>query len=140
MYPKRYRRNNVPRYCSRKNTYRDRARDTAALRLVTRRILETIVGNIYDESDPQIEQDIIELDNGEWRVAGSVELERLEKELGFKLVYENEDDEDFDTLGGLAFSRMTAIPDDGQCGEVVTAGNLEITIESIIDHQSNGQR
>ena len=98
-------------------------------------LLETIVGNIYDESDPQIAQDIIELGGGDWRVAGSVELERLEDELGIRITFDNEDDEDIETLGGLIFSRLTTIPDDGPCSEVITAGNLEITLESVEDHR-----
>jgi putative hemolysin len=99
-------------------------------------LLETIVGNIYDESDPQISaDDIIVLGDGEWRVMGSVELERLEEELGINIILENEDDEDIETVGGLIFSRLTAIPDDGPCNEIVTVGNLEFTLESVEDHR-----
>lgn len=99
-------------------------------------LLETIVGNIYDESDPQISSDdIIVLGEGEWRVMGSVELERLEEELGINIILENDDDEDIETVGGLIFSRLTAIPDDGPCNEIVTVGNLEFTLESVEDHR-----
>jgi len=99
-------------------------------------LLETIVGNIYDESDPQISaDDIVALGDDEWRVMGSVELERLEEELGIKIILENEDDEDIETVGGLIFSRLTAIPDDGPCNEIITVGNLEIALESVEDHR-----
>ncbi len=101
-------------------------------------LLETIVGNIYDESDPQTAQDIIELGGGEWRVAGSVELDRLEEELEIKIMSGDESDEDIeniDTLGGLIFSRLNAIPDDGPCSEVIIVGNLQIMLESVVDHR-----
>ncbi|HPT85303.1 MAG TPA: hemolysin family protein [Bacillota bacterium] len=100
-------------------------------------LLETLVGNIYDESDsePQNTADIIDLGEGVLRVKGSVELEQLEEALGTKIVLDSEDDEDIDTVGGLVYSRLTAIPDDGPCHEVIIVGNIEITLESIEDHR-----
>lgn len=98
-------------------------------------LLETIVGNIYDESDPLITQDIIELGGGQWRVAGSVELDRLEEELGIKISSEDNESEDIETLGGLIFAQLNAIPDDGPCSEVVVVGNLEISLEAVEDHR-----
>ena len=40
-------------------------------------LLEEIVGNIYDEFDPQEEKDIEKVGDNLWRVAGSCELERV---------------------------------------------------------------
>ena len=76
-------------------------------------LLETLVGHIYDESDPQTSADIIDMGDGVLRVKGSVEIERLEEALGEDIMLESEDDEDIETVGGPIFSRMTAIPDDG---------------------------
>lgn len=98
-------------------------------------LLETIVGNIYDESDPQTSADIIDLGDGVLRVMGSVEIERLEEALNTDVKLESEDDEDIETVGGLIFSRLTAIPDDGPCDEVIVIGNLEITLESVEEHR-----
>ncbi len=38
-------------------------------------LLEEIVGNIYDEFDPQEDQEIIQLEPNLWRISGSAELE-----------------------------------------------------------------
>ena len=40
-------------------------------------LIEELVGNIYDEFDPQAEQEIIPLEDDLWRVAGGIELEDL---------------------------------------------------------------
>jgi putative hemolysin len=98
-------------------------------------LLETLVGHIYDESDPQTSADIIDMGDGVLRVKGSVEIERLEEALGEDIMLESEDDEDIETVGGLVFSRMTAIPDDGPSDEIIIVGNLEITLELIEDHR-----
>ena len=48
-------------------------------------LLEEIVGNIYDEFDPQDEQEIIPLGDNLWRVSGSADLEELSEVIGFDL-------------------------------------------------------
>lgn len=93
-------------------------------------LLEELVGNIYDEFDPQADADIIPLPDGTWRVSGSVELETLCETLGIE---EIESDE-FDTLGGLIFSQLTAIPEDGSHPEVDGFG-LHIRVEELTDHR-----
>lgn len=93
-------------------------------------LLEEIVGNIYDEFDPQAAQDIIALPDGSWKAAGSVELERLCETIG---IDEIESDE-FDTLGGLVFSCLTAIPDDGSHPEVDCFG-LHIRVDELTDRR-----
>lgn len=81
-------------------------------------LLEEIVGNIYDEFDPQDEQDIIRLEDNLWRVAGSAELDILAEELDVELP----EDEEYDTLGGLVFSQLSVIPEDGSKVEVDVCG------------------
>ena len=93
-------------------------------------LLEELVGNIYDEFDPQAKADIIPLPDGTWRVNGSVDLEQLCETIG---IDEIESDE-FDTLGGLIFSRLTAIPEDGSHPEVDCFG-LHIRVEELTDHR-----
>ena len=93
-------------------------------------LLEEIVGNIYDEFDPQDKQDIVPQADGSWRVAGSVELDRLCEALGIEEI----DDDEFDTLGGLIFSRLTAIPDDGSHPEVDCFG-LHIRVDELTDRR-----
>ncbi|MGN1003941.1 MAG: hemolysin family protein, partial [Oscillospiraceae bacterium] len=93
-------------------------------------LLEEIVGNIYDEFDPQDEQDIIRLEENLWRVAGSVELETLAEELDVELPEE----EEYDTLGGLVFSQLSVIPEDGSTVEVDACG-LHIKVVELSDRR-----
>lgn len=90
-------------------------------------LLEELVGNIYDESDQNTEQtDIIKLEENVWRVAGDVELETLSEALQTDLP----EDEDYDTVGGMALSKLTSIPNDGEHPEVFVNG-LYIYVEEI---------
>ena len=93
-------------------------------------LLEELVGNIYDEFDPQAKADVIAQGDGTWRVNGSVELDRLCETIG---IDEIESDE-FDTLGGLIFSQLTAIPEDGSHPEVDCFG-LHIRVDELTDHR-----
>jgi putative hemolysin len=93
-------------------------------------LLEEIVGNIYDEFDPLDEQDIIRLEENLWRVAGSVELETLAEELEVELPQE----EEYDTLGGLVFSQLSVIPEDGSHVEVDVCG-LHIKVVELSDRR-----
>ena len=95
-------------------------------------LLEELVGNIYDEFDPQEEQEIIALDDGRWRVSGSADLEELAEAMGFQLP---EDEEiDYDTLGGLVFSQLSVIPEDGS-RPLVEALGLRIQVEELCDRR-----
>ena len=95
-------------------------------------LLEELVGNIYDEFDPQEEQEIIRLDDGRWRVSGSADLEELAEAMDFQLP---EDEEmDYDTLGGLVFSQLSVIPEDGS-RPVVEALGLHIQVEELCDRR-----
>lgn len=93
-------------------------------------LLEEIVGDIYDETDPQAEQDITELPDGSWRMSGQVGLD----ELCETLQIDSLDDDEYDTLGGLVFSRLTEIPEDGSHPEVECFG-LHIRVEELSDRR-----
>ena len=93
-------------------------------------LLEEIVGNIYDEFDPQDEQDITRLEDNLWRVAGSAELELLAEELDVDLPEE----EEYDTLGGLIFSQLSVIPEDGSQLEMDVCG-LHVKVEELADRR-----
>ncbi|NLW79944.1 MAG: HlyC/CorC family transporter [Ruminococcaceae bacterium] len=92
-------------------------------------IIEEIVGSIYDEYDAPEEADIRQLEDNLWRVAGDTDIETLEKVLAIKLP----DDREYDTLGGLVFSRLSTIPPDGDVVEVDAEG-LHICTEPVEDH------
>ena len=93
-------------------------------------LLEEIVGNIYDEFDPKEEPEITRLSDGRWRISGSAELESVAKALDVQLP----DDLEYDTLGGLVFSRLTEIPSVGK-HPVVECFGLRISVEQIADRR-----
>ena len=93
-------------------------------------LLEELVGNIYDEFDPQEEQEIIPLEGGRWRVSGSADLEELAEAMDFSLPEDEE--RDYDTLGGLIFSQLSVIPEDGSRPVVEALG---IQVEELCDRR-----
>ena len=93
-------------------------------------LLEELVGNIYDEFDPQAEQEIIQLEENLWR--GSADLEELAEAMDFQLP--EDEDRDYDTLGGLVFAQLAVIPEDGS-RPVVEALGLRIRVEELCDRR-----
>ena len=93
-------------------------------------LLEELVGNIYDEFDPQEDQEIVPLGENLWRVAGSAELEELAEALDVEFPEE----EEAETLGGLVFARLDVIPADGS-RPVVEADGLRIEVEELADRR-----
>ena len=93
-------------------------------------LLEEIVGNIYDEFDPQDEQEIIPRGENLWRIAGSADLEEVAEALDVELP----EDEEYDTLGGLVFAQLAVIPEDGSHPEVDVYG-LHIRVEELSDRR-----
>ncbi len=96
-------------------------------------LLEELVGNIYDEFDPQDEQDIIQLTDTTWRVSGSADLEELFEQLSIPLP-QGEDELDCDTLGGLIYAQLSVIPEDGSCPQVEVLG-LRIHVDALHDRR-----
>lgn len=93
-------------------------------------LLEELVGNIYDEFDPEEEQDIIPLGENLWRISGSAELETVADTLHISLPEEAL----YDTLGGLVYSQLSVIPEDGAQPEVSVCG-LHIQVEKLCDRR-----
>ena len=91
-------------------------------------LLEEIVGDIEDEHDDE-GPDIVPLGGGRWRARGSTDLASLSEAVGFDLP-----EGDYDTLGGLIYSRLTSIPEDGAHPEEDIAG-LHIRVEELADHR-----
>jgi putative hemolysin len=92
-------------------------------------LLEEIVGNIYDEYDEQNKPDIVQLEDNLWRIAGTTQLDDICETLDIDIDYETEE---YKTLGGMVFSEMPSIPDDGSLPEVEVKG-LKIKVEKIVD-------
>lgn len=93
-------------------------------------LLEEIVGNIYDEFDPQEDQEIVQLEDNLWRIAGSADLEDVGEALGLEFP----EDEECDTLGGLVFDQLSVIPEDGAQFDVDACG-LHIQVEDFSDRR-----
>lgn len=92
-------------------------------------LIEEIVGSIYDEFDAPEEAEICQIEDNLWHIAGDTDIEDIEAVLGVKLP----DDREYDTLGGLVFSRLSSIPADGTKLEVDVEG-LHIATEPVEDH------
>ena len=93
-------------------------------------LLEEIVGDIYDEFDEKEEQDIMPLEENLWRIQGGAPLDEINEALHVSLP----EDEEFDTLGGLIYSRLTTIPEDGAT-PCVDAFGLHIQVEKVEDRR-----
>ncbi|WP_243200737.1 hemolysin family protein [Lawsonibacter celer] len=93
-------------------------------------LLEEIVGNIYDEFDPQEDQEIIPAGENLWRIAGSAELEDVAEALELEFP----EDEESETLSGLVLAQLPMIPENGSHPEVDAYG-LHIRVETLADHR-----
>lgn len=85
-------------------------------------LLETIVGNIQDEYDQEIEE-IQKLDDDFYSFDGGVLIEEVEEIFGVDLA----EAEDAETLGGLIVNTLGRIPNDGEILSVVIQG-IECTV------------
>ena len=93
-------------------------------------LLEEIVGNIYDEFDPQVEQEITQLEPNLWKISGSADREAGAAGLASHLP----GGEECATLGGLIFAQFSVIPEDGSHPEVEAFG-LHIRVEELEDRR-----
>ena len=93
-------------------------------------LIEELVGNIYDEFDPQDEQEIVPLGENLWRISGGAALEDIAE----ALTMEFPADEEAETLGGLVFAKLDVIPADGTHPTVDTDG-LHIQVEELNDRR-----
>lgn len=91
-------------------------------------ILEEIVGDIQDEYDTE-EENITEQDEDEYLVTGETDLEELSEQLG--IVFDEEDNENFDTLNGLLISKLDRIPMDGETAIIDINGYQFEIIEAL---------
>lgn len=88
-------------------------------------ILEEIVGNISDEYDVTDEQLYTEFKNGVFLFDARIDLDDMEEILDMNIT---DEDDDFETLGGLIYHLTERIP---AVGERVYYKSLELTIHSV---------
>lgn len=92
-------------------------------------LIEEIVGNIYDEFDAPAEVEIHQVGENLWRIAGETDVEDIEELFNISLP----EDREYDTLGGLVFSQLSSIPQEGEEVQVDVYG-MHIHTEPIEDH------
>ena len=87
-------------------------------------LLEEIVGEIQDEYDEE-EPMIVQLSDDEARVDGRADVDDLGELFDVELALEDEDE--YDTVGGLIYHRVGGVP---KPGDRVSVGGLTLTVET----------
>jgi CBS domain containing-hemolysin-like protein len=90
-------------------------------------ILEEVVGEIEDETDPRASE-VRRLTDGDWYVRGHVSLGDLE-DAGIDLPV---DSDAFNSVGGYVFSELGRLP---KRGDKITANGYEIRVESVRENR-----
>jgi CBS domain containing-hemolysin-like protein len=85
-------------------------------------VVEEIVGEIEDEHDEAEEQMLVPLDDGLWEADARLELDELAQAVDPRLIAE---DDEVDTLGGLAFLLAGRIMEPGESVEHPSGWRLE---------------
>lgn len=92
-------------------------------------LVEQLVGDLGDDSTDEEEGFIELIEDGVWKIQGSVSLEDMSEVLGIPL-----ESEEFDTFNGLVFHELGSIPKDGTCIEI-DRDDMNIQVIEIKDHQ-----
>lgn len=90
-------------------------------------VIEEIFGEIEDEHDSE---DLLEekISDEEYRFSARLEVDYLNDTYGFTF----EEDEDFETLGGLVLSKTESIPDSG---DRVELDDYSLEVEAVSEHR-----
>ncbi len=87
-------------------------------------LLEEIVGEIRDEYDSDEVDDITKINDREFIVLGSANLEDVSNELGLHIL-----SDDYDTIGGYCLEQLDHLPENDE--EIVTDDNILIKIKNV---------
>ena len=87
-------------------------------------LLEEIVGEIQDEYDVE-EPMVVRLSENEARIDGRADVDEL-REL-FDIQLDLEDEEEYDTIGGLLYHRISGVPSPG---DMIKVDGLTLTVET----------
>src|SRR5215211_3714998 len=90
-------------------------------------ILEEVVGEIEDETDPRATS-MRRLTDGDWYVRGHVSLGDLE-DIGIRLPVSSDA---FNSIGGYVFSELGRLP---KRGDTITANGYEVRVESVRENR-----
>ncbi|NLG25642.1 MAG: HlyC/CorC family transporter [Clostridiales bacterium] len=92
-------------------------------------LLEELVGDFSDDDRPVKGPLIQKIGDHKWRMSGATPLSEVARVTGLNLP-----DDDYDTLGGLIFSLLTIIPQDGDTFAVDGYG-LHIDVTELKNHR-----
>ncbi len=92
-------------------------------------LLEEIVGTLSNDTDTPEEDEIIQLEENTWKIAGSCDIDLVSETLGIDLPVE-----EYNTFAGMILSELGEIPDDGATPELEAYG-LSIKVTEISDHR-----
>jgi CBS domain containing-hemolysin-like protein len=84
-------------------------------------VLEEIVGEIVDEYDKDVVEDLRIIDDGLSEALGKVHIDEVNERMDLELP----DDGDFDTIAGFVFSELGHVP---AVGEAIVRHNVRITV------------
>lgn len=87
-------------------------------------LLEEIVGEIHDEYDENEEEFFKEINEREFIIEGSINLDDLNDRLDLNL-----ESEDYDSLGGFIIEHLDRLPE--QYDEIVTAEGIRMVVETL---------
>ena len=93
-------------------------------------IVEEIIGEIHDEYDRMIVQELIDLPDGAIEVSGGVPMHEVVEH--FDLDLDDFDDVDYDTIGGFVLKHLERLP---STGDVVEEGGLRVEVLRVERHR-----
>ncbi len=92
-------------------------------------IVETILGEMYEEEDEEEPEEIQKLDENSFRIYGSANLLDVQEALDIVLPIE-----DYDTFGGYILAGYGSIPDDGEQFDVHLK-DMDVTVKEMKNHR-----
>ena len=87
-------------------------------------LLEEIVGEIHDEYDENEEEFVRQINDREYIIEGSMNLDDLNDSLGLNL-----SSEDYDSLGGFIIEHLDRLPEHGD--ELTTDDGIRLVVEAL---------
>lgn len=93
-------------------------------------LVESLMGDLSEEDDPEDEEDIVKLGEGKWCVQGAALMRDVETETGLELV-----EDDYDTFSGYICSIIGRVPQDGEQFSCETE-LLTIEVQEVKNHMA----
>lgn len=94
-------------------------------------LLETIVGDIYDETDKEEPNEIEALSEDSWRISGNTAMDDVEELIHMDLPLE---EEEYNTFGGFIIANLSYIPHAGDHPQF-DYGDFSIYVEQVGDRR-----